>query len=432
LLLAAIVPVVLVLGACGSSDTSSTGSATGASGGAQTTASGGSTTTASAPAGEECGTVPEIPPKDPDGIIASLGEEQQEAANGFPVEITKSAWADFQGKPKPWKVGRVSRDGITGYGVELRKQSEAEAKVAKENGFVSEFNQLDLNETTAAAELAGYRAMVRQNPDVIITGFFNPKAVTKEVTAAGKKGILTVSIGTILESPYAVNLSVNWFTNVAKPVAATMRQIGGKGNVLIVHGVPGATADVFGDQAIDAVLGRCPDVKVVGEVNGSYVPALAKTEILKFLASHPGKIDAVIQVGVMGSGIIEAFEQSGRPMPAISTLSLQGDLSYWLDHLGDGFKGSGNGGNGNSQMNALWRMLSRILDGRGPKANTIIVPPITIDEDNLKDYADSGVPLDSPASAKGDPGTWAPDEYMDGWFEKPGTPEGADTLSSGQ
>ena len=52
-------------------------------------------------------------------------------------------------------------------------------------------------------------------------------------------------------------------------------------------GVPGLTTDEYGYNAQKAVLEECPNINVVGEVVGNYIPAVAKSAVLQFLTSHP-------------------------------------------------------------------------------------------------------------------------------------------------
>lgn len=419
-----VVPI-LALAACGSSNKQDTSTASAAN-------AGGTSTTASASLGS-CGTVPNVPFQDPDGIVATLPKEQQAAYNGYPVPVTKSVWANFKGAKKPWTIGRVSQDGITGWGVEARDESKKDFAAAKKGGYVTgSLMQLDLPEVTPAAELAGYQAMVRKNPTAIVLAPFNPKALADAVTAAGKKGILTFSLGTIIPSPYSVNLYTNPYLNVAKPVADVMKQIGGKGNILVVRGAPGTDTDNYGEQAVKKVLSQCPNIKVAGEVVGNWAPALAKAAVLKFLASHPGKIDAVVNMGVMAPGIIGAFQQTGRTVPPVTESgAFQGSLAYWLANKDKGYDSSGTGGNGHNQMNGAWRAMMRILSGDGVKVNNIATPPIYINADNLTDFTTPGVALDSPNSVKGAPGTFAPDAYLNPFFNKPGTPPNSDVTTSG-
>src|SRR5262249_16125657 len=136
-------------------------------------------------------------------------------------------------------------------------------------------------------------------------------------------------------SKYAINVFAQ---NNSPTYAGTLAQMKKHGligpgktvNVLMVRGIPGVTVEqAFYDAAV-ADLKACPGIKVVGTVWGKWNAATAKSEIVKFLASHPEKIDLVFQSAV-GGGVIQAFQEAGRPVPVMNFGgSSGGDLSWWL------------------------------------------------------------------------------------------------------
>ena len=49
----------------------------------------------------------------------------------------------------------------------------------------------------------------------------------------------------------------------------------------------------------------------------------------KFLATHPQKIDAALEVAVMAPGVMSAFQQTGLPDPCPRLGLSKGSLGYW-------------------------------------------------------------------------------------------------------
>src|SRR5207237_6297657 len=96
---------------------------------------------------------------------------------------------------------------------------------------------------------------------------------------------------------------------------ALVNIMGKKGNLLIVDGVPGLSIATFSLAAAKEIFKNCPDIHVVGEVVGFFSQSTAKNEVLKFLATHPGQIDAVWQDSSIAQGVISAFQQSGKRVP---------------------------------------------------------------------------------------------------------------------
>src|SRR3954454_1234608 len=90
----------LVLTACGS----------GASGG---TAAGGS---GSSTAAGDCGTVPDVAPKDPQHVLAGLPHDVSAAYNGYTGEVLPSAWAGWKPThPAPYKVAILSDPPVNAF-----------------------------------------------------------------------------------------------------------------------------------------------------------------------------------------------------------------------------------------------------------------------------------------------------------------------------
>ena len=91
--------------------------------------------------------------------------------------------------------------------------------------------------------------------------------------------------------------------------------MGDKGNVLEMQGIPGVPASDQCLKGADKVFAECPGIKVAGKPVGQFQPAVGKAQTLQFLSSHPGNVDGAYQVGGMATGIIQAFQQTGRKVP---------------------------------------------------------------------------------------------------------------------
>lgn len=420
--------VVLVLGACGSSGSS--GDSTSSSSTSASTAAAGSSTTASTAAsgtvaaGNGCGQVPVQHPPDPDNVIPTLDQEVQDHFNGYPGTVHKSPWATFAGKPQPWKIGLVGLAANSAFNVNLYKQVQVLFDKAKAAGMVTGDLQKaidpDQATETPAQQIAGYQAMVRGGVDGVIMLPLAGDAIAPAITKAGKGGVPTVVMGNTNPSPYAIVVNS---PNIAAGTAKTLEIMGGKGNVLVVRGIPGVPAETYGYKQISDEIKACPGIKVIGEINGNWNNATAKTATLQFLASHPGKIDAVLQNGIMAQGIIQAFEQAGREVPKVTMVGAQaGELSWFKDHLKDGYSTAGSAYNGLQQADAAWRVLMRTLAGNGPLVTDIPLSPALVTKDNVTKFAPPGATLNTVDDPSGEPADYATDSYLDKVFTKPGNP----------
>ena len=77
------------------------------------------------------------------------------------------------------------------------------------------------------------------------------------------------------------------------------KKLNGKGNIIVMTGVPGTSVDTLRTKAAKEVFAKYPDIKIVGEAVGMWSQAVARTELSKILATRNwDQIDGLwMQVG---------------------------------------------------------------------------------------------------------------------------------------
>ena len=138
----------------------------------------------------------------------------------------------------------------------------------------------------AQRQIQQINAMVQQGADAIIVYPISPTALNQVVKNACDKGVVVVAYDSIIEEPCAYNVHIDqkaWGTQSAEWL---VDKLGGKGNVVMVTGVPGTTVDDLRNAGAKAVFAQHPDIKVVAEVNGMWSQAVARTELSKVLATR--------------------------------------------------------------------------------------------------------------------------------------------------
>jgi ABC-type sugar transport system substrate-binding protein len=383
------------LAACGGSSSTSSGSAPAASG--------------------NCGTVPQQAFKDPDGVVAALGSTYTAGYNGYSGTVQKSAWADW--KPThagPYTVG-ISVSQLTNpYQVQLLAGLKASLAKQKNIGKVVAL----VSSTSATNQLQQFRSLITQKVDFIIYQPLSPDAFVAAADDAAKAGIPSLSILNTTPTKNTVNLVPNAFLQGADTAAAVAKIAGGKGTVLGVHGIPGVAVDTNTFLGIKAAFAQCPGIKLDDSLTGQFQGAVAKTEVLKYLSSHPAKIAGVVMPGPMSMGIISAFQQAGRTVPPVTIPGAEeAALAYWRDHKGS-YQTTGTGMGPVALSDAAARVTSRILAGDGVKVSDIVVQQQVITGDNLTQWVDSAWTTTTPGSAEGPAGNFAPDTYLTPLFTK--------------
>jgi len=412
------VPLLLValafgLAACGGDDDG------GSSGSTSSTATTGATEevalTEIPPAGE-CGYYELKPPADPDNILGELPAEHQEHYAGYIEPVRKSAWTDWTPSgAEPYTVGIQWAALNTDYQTLMTDQIQEDLKASPMVGdviFQSTKDSIDV-----ASQIQQFEALLRQEPDIIILQPIQAKAFDRQIQRAADADIPVVIAAHHIDSPYVVNVQSNIFHSSAAAASAVVRLMGGEGNVLTVHAVPGSGAEVGGMMAFEEVLSHCPDVKVGGEVTGNFVSAIAKAETLKFLASNPAPIDGILDIAAMAPGAMAAFEESGRPVPPTGDRSpMRGSMGYWAAN-NDSYDGFGTGLSADGMGETIAEVTLRMLQGDGPILNLVTYRSVLITDENLDEWADAEWTLDTPGIANG-PGGWIPDGWTDPLFEE--------------
>ncbi|ALJ21385.1 substrate-binding domain-containing protein [Microbacterium sp. No. 7] len=255
-------------------------------------------------------------------------------------------------------------------------------------------------------------------PDIIFYLPAAPEAAIETIKSAYDAGIPVVTVQLPVDSPYAVNVAMNGVLQSMIAGAGVLSSIG-EGDLLRVVGVPGIGSTLDANTGIENVLEFCPDINVVGEVAGLFNPATTQAEVLKYLATNPAGVDAVLQDGTMGLPTFTAFQESGiDPIPPINDIGgSQGFANWALDNPDYPYYGSTT--SATQQAAATVSVGKRILAGGGPKVNQIVYAPVIVDRDNLAEIADPSADYTDPTGLENPPGTLLPEALLDEFFTDP-------------
>jgi ribose transport system substrate-binding protein len=400
--LAALLVGTLGLVACGGDDDSSDDAGT-------------NSPSAAAPQ-NACGAVPERMPEDPDGVLAELPEDVQAGYNLYPAPVQASAWADWKPEDSgPYTIyfspGNVSTPYIQAM---LKAFKELKAKTGAIREVVVQNSNNDVQ-----TQIQQLRQAIRQKVDVMVVLPLSPTSVKPIFDAAAKAGIPIIEPLNAANHPHVVGLAGNTMLEGATIGKAMADVLGGKGNILEVHGIPGVDADTQIFTGAKEAFKSCPDIKFVGQIVGQFQPAVAKGETLKFLAAHPQKIEGALQSGGMAGGVIQAFKQQGRDEPTVGdTGGTPGALAYWRDNK-DTYKGVASGKGPEAVATASWDVAMRMLAGGGLKVTDLAQAPQMITEENLNDWVKPEWTENTIGYAEPPPGTFFTDEFLNNFFQEP-------------
>lgn len=338
--------------------------------------------------------------------------------------VGPSKWRDFKAKnPPPWKIGYASSyAGNTWRAAAMEELEKNLIPEWKALGLVSEvvITQSNLNDSTQIQQM---RQLVDQGVDAIILCCSNPTALNATVKYAADKGVPVFSMTGYLTSEYAINSSVNYQVGGFEIGKAMVDQLGGKGNVLVVEGIPGTSGSDSQNRGVLAGLATSPDIKVVGTVAGMWTDQVAQGEVQKWLATNPGKLDGIVVQSAAEMGVLRAVQQSGRQDIPVAIGGELGALCYWR--------------NNPTYINAsyqlwppaddialMWNIMMRTLQGQGPKIQSVLVDPVKLTHDDLKAVMKEDCSVDTAEWLKVGAKRWGYDAaYLDDFFLRPADPK---------
>lgn len=365
----------------------------------------------------KCGSVPRKAPKGGPGALSSLEASVAANYNGFTLPVEASVWKDW--KPShdgPYKVAISWPPTFNTFQAETLNGVK---KTLTASGQVTITKELA---PTSPADVPGQLQQINQliadKPDLIIAQPIAPGPSAKVMDAAAKAGIPVVSAWASTPTASAVSVGLNNWLQAATTAAKVVQAMGGKGSVLLVHGIPGVQQDADAMAGFKAVLALCPDIKVAGEVTGGYANATTKAAVLQFLSTHPAGVDGVLQSGVMGLGVINAFQQLGKEVPPLADLgSTRGTVAYAHQNASS-YQEFGTGTPNKAIGTAIGKVALKILAGEGPKVNQVITQPDYITNENLDQIYQKGWDTTSTGEAASPTDDFMSDSYIAEFFTK--------------
>jgi ribose transport system substrate-binding protein len=330
------------------------------------------------------------------------------------IPVAPSGFDGFKMPAKPWKwchsesyMGNPWRVSMTN---ELKRL--VDSAIAK--GDAVSFELSDSN-GDVPQQIAQMRAFIDKGCSVITTIAGSSTGLNDVIEAAFKAGIPVVTTASAVTSPYALNIQHNhnvWGYDMGKGIG---EQLGGKGNVLMVEGIPGSPIVEHENAGGYRAFAEYPGLNILGKVSGNWTANVTKNVVLQTLATNPAPIDAVWTTGSETRVIAEAFEEAGRPQPLI-TGSMSGDaLGYWKDHK-DSFRYYGGAILPTIAAQNAFRATVRLLDGQEPIVNTLLVPVPEIKQEDLGNWAAPCMTVETGSTFPISPKEPLSEEGMNGYF----------------
>ena len=221
--------------------------------------------------------------------------------------------------------------------------------------------------------------IINSKPDAILIDGSSPTGLNGAVARACKQGILVLTFDNVVTAPCAVQVSTDpalWGRLNAEFLA---KELKGKGNIVMITGVPGETVDTERNKAAEAVWAQYPDLKIIARGVGMWDSATVEQVISPIIASNP-QIDGV-WVSAGTDGAINAFVKAGRKLPVTAGEGENGFAVSILKYKDQGFRGQSIGNPPYLSIMALAAAVD-ILQGKRDHGE-IKVPYPVVTSDNV-------------------------------------------------
>jgi ribose transport system substrate-binding protein len=370
-----------------------------------------------------CGQIPFKLPPDPSGVLKTLPQSVLENYNNYlPMSAITSPWKHFSAKmPKGGYVIGYSNSYSGNYWrADLLAELNHDFAIAKRAGLVSKFIVADSN-LNNAVQIQQVRSMIEQHVNLILAIPNSSTAMNGVFQQAYKAGIPVVTIDAPTTSPYTVDVDNQNWMNGALSATGLVKEMGYKGNVLMVDGLAGAPGSLLLHDGAASVFANCPNIKVVASVAGNWDEADGKSATLEALSTHPETINGVYGQGGEDLGVIEAFQQTGRPIPALADGNPDEATLGWVREHINTVKYAAAINPPRSAGNASWRVALRMLTGQGIKIKGVpALPPLTSSKAALLKWIPKSWTPQSTGQAPAPPGAqWIPDSMLNDLFVHP-------------
>jgi len=349
-------------------------------------------------------------------VLAACGNKENGAQGSTPGSSPSASQGASDKEIKPIVVG-VSNGYIgNGWRTQMTEAIEKLAEDYKAKGWIEKIivqhAGVDVNN-----QIAQIRNMINAKVDLLLIDPNSETALNPVIEEAVKKGITVITFDQPVTTTKSINVVIDqqefgknlaeWFVN----------ELGGKGDIVIVSGLAGSSANVNRLIGMKEVLAKYPDINVLTEVNGNWDEANAQQVTSNLIASYP-KIDGVLTQDGMALGVVNAFQAANKKLPVITGENNVAFLKKWKELKdSEGFSTYGQNnppGIGATALGIGVRMLQGKKSNLPMKDNNFYYPISThIRNDTLE--AELAKVADKPDTFTLD--EWLSEEQLNAYFE---------------
>lgn len=174
--------------------------------------------------------------------------------------------------------------------------------------------QVQVSGPDAQRQIQQVNAMVQSGAQAIVIYPISPTALNQVIRSACRRNVLVIAYDGEVTEPCAHNVTIDQEEAGRVTAQWLADKLGGRGNIVMINGVPGTSVDEARTRAAKQVFARYPGIRVVAEAPGQWSQAVARSELSKILATQSwDRVDGLwMQVGCYTANTMQ-LEAGRRP-----------------------------------------------------------------------------------------------------------------------
>lgn len=262
---------------------------------------------------------------------AAAAEEATAEAAAAPAATSDNPYLDsvLRRKDETYDTSKFKKDGPYRIALAAQGPTNSWASLFDEHArahveelgkdVVSELLYADAN-GSADTQVPQVEDLLSQDPDALILVPMGRAALSAPVERAMAQGVPVILCASGVETDdFVTEVGTNLFDSGSSMAQWVVDQLGGKGTIVQMNGIPGVdTAEIMA-QGATSVWAQNPDIKVLDTQYGNWSTAEAKKIAEQWIAQYGDQIQAIWSGGAqMSQGIIEAYLEAGLPIPPLA------------------------------------------------------------------------------------------------------------------
>ena len=168
----------------------------------------------------------------------------------------------------------------------------------------------------ATKQVSQVENLLTKGVDALMIQPLSELAMVNVIEKASGMGIPVIIFGSsVLTDKYVTYVDRDNYKAGKNIATEVCKALGGKGKVVTIMGEPGSGYSENVLRGVNDALKECPGLENVGTEYGEYSAAVTKQKMETFLSSNPDINGVIVDGGLMGVGILEAYADAGLPYP---------------------------------------------------------------------------------------------------------------------